>query len=216
MDRNTGSQIYQILNHGSQSSSSGFFSVRRPVGQVAVVFPKTLLPAKAQQVIGQQGQRQNIGIGRKVCAGQSFQTHVRLDLRMKLFAGSMVMVQQNHRQGGIRKGCPPGVHFNFRHQQALSFFDCSLDDFKNNPQGLAKPIHLPIRVPVPYGFTITRRLLTMTLLLSNLQPILKTFPTKIAFNQPFYTFFNTVPDVVRSIISGSRRTRMLESVIVLA
>jgi len=72
---------------------------------------------------------------------------------MKLLAGSMVMVQQYHRQGGIRKGCSPGVYFYFRNQQILAFFDCSFDDFKNNPQGLAKPIHLPIRFPVPYGFT---------------------------------------------------------------
>ena len=80
MKADPGSHVNQVLHHRAQTPSLRLLPIRRPLLQIAVVFPKTLLPAKPQEIVGRQGQDQDGGIGGKMLARQSLQIHIRLEL----------------------------------------------------------------------------------------------------------------------------------------
>ena len=60
MERNPGSHVNEILHHRAQTAALRCLPMRRPVSQIAVVFPETLLSAKPQQIVGHQGQSHNV------------------------------------------------------------------------------------------------------------------------------------------------------------
>lgn len=48
MERNPGGHVHEILHHRAQTTSLRLLPVRRPILQIAVVLPETLLSAKTQ------------------------------------------------------------------------------------------------------------------------------------------------------------------------
>src|SRR5665648_449835 len=95
MERNPTCHVNKILNHSTKPTSCGLLAVNGPVRQIAVILTKTFLPAEAQQIVGQQSQRHYVGVGGKMLAWKSFQSHVSLYLRMKLLGGAVVMVMKD-------------------------------------------------------------------------------------------------------------------------
>jgi len=56
MERNPGGQVNQIRHYRAQATALRFLPMMRPVLQIAVVLPETLLSLKTQQILGHQGQ----------------------------------------------------------------------------------------------------------------------------------------------------------------
>ena len=83
MKRNPTGHVNEILDHSAKPTPCGLLAVNGPVRQIAIILAQTLLPAEAQQIVGQQGKRHNNGVGGKMLAGKSFQSYVILYLRMK-------------------------------------------------------------------------------------------------------------------------------------
>ena len=66
MERNPGSHVNEILHHRAQAAALRLLPMKRPVLQIAIVLPETLLSAETQQIVGHQGQDHDAGIGGKM------------------------------------------------------------------------------------------------------------------------------------------------------
>ena len=84
------SDVDQILQDRTQSTTRHFnFNRQR------IFARQRLLPDITQTVVCQCRQVQNKRIGRKFSARQTFNSHVRFELAVKLFAGRMSTIQLN-------------------------------------------------------------------------------------------------------------------------
>ena len=130
-------RVHQILNDLAKSAE-----FHLPTGNIPFVYRH--LPAQPQHIERQYRKRQYQCIRRKLSAGKTLKRHIAFYFRMKLLAGSVIMIRRNHFLSAcflFAQTRPPRVYFDQRQQQCVAIpINRPFNHLEHNAHGLAIPL----------------------------------------------------------------------------
>ena len=112
--------VYQILHHAAQPAAEYVLAQRRSFFFSNPFLPQRLLATQPETIIRGHPKQQHDRIRRKLPGWQPLQVHIAFDLRVKLLARSMSVIQVDNRFRLLLQGGFIGLDFHFRKQKILA------------------------------------------------------------------------------------------------
>ena len=171
-------EVHQVADHAAQPpafhwfAEVGFFIISQ-----LFVFIERRLADHAQNVVGDKSERKHQGVRRELAARQAFQAEFRLQLRMKLFAGSVLVIKLDDIARRKLQAGPPCIHFNLGQKQSLAIgVNRATDDFEHHAIRLAVAVEMCL---ADEHFLAGPRLFALAERLGRFEPIVKRFAPEV-------------------------------------
>ncbi len=107
--------LHDLLKHRLQPSALGRMSARCNLAD------QNQVPRKAQTAVAKRRKMSDGIVGIESARRRPFQIQIGLDLRVKLLAGFMVLVQLDYLGHRKRQACPPAFDLDVGHQKTLPY-----------------------------------------------------------------------------------------------